>query len=32
MYGVIAVRMANLSWFKRKMIAWNPKDKRPVLT
>lgn len=32
MYGVVAVRMANLSWFKRKMIAWNPEDQRPVLT
>ena len=25
MYGVACVRMANLSWFKRKMIEWNPK-------
>lgn len=25
LYGVVAVRMANLSWFQRKMIEWEPK-------
>jgi len=32
LYAVVAVRMANLSWFKRKMIAWNPETQRAVLT
>ncbi len=25
LYAVVAIRMANQSWFKRKMLAWNPK-------
>ncbi len=32
LYAVVAVRMANLSWFKRKMIAWNRESQRAILT
>jgi predicted dehydrogenase len=31
LYAVVAVRMANLSWFKRRMIAWNLDNERAVL-
>jgi predicted dehydrogenase len=30
LYGVVAVRMANLSWFKRKMVAWDARRGRVV--
>jgi len=29
-YAQVAVRMANLSWFKRKMLAWNPRRETVV--
>ncbi|MCC6487767.1 MAG: Gfo/Idh/MocA family oxidoreductase [Candidatus Hydrogenedentes bacterium] len=30
LYSVVAVRMGNLSWFKRKMVGWNPKRLKVV--
>ena len=32
LYGVVAVRMANLSWFKDKMVEWNPRRQKIVAT
>jgi predicted dehydrogenase len=32
MYGVAAVRMANLSWFKRKMVRWDARRGRVTPT
>lgn len=31
LYAVVAVRMGNLSWFKRKMIGWNRETQRAVI-
>ena len=32
LYGVVASRMGNLSWFKKKMVAWDPKKQRVVVS
>ncbi len=30
LYGVVAVRMGNLSWFKRRMMEWNDRKRKIV--